>query len=122
MFASVMSLRHLGSSVRNRWLSSLGEPAIDSKYCLSRKFFCTSGSAKVLRTSLLILATTSLGMLGGPYNANHDTALKPGTVSAIAGTSGNSAIRFGAPMPISLTPPALACGKAVPTDTNISWM
>src|SRR5579862_4534906 len=73
--AVVISLRHFGSSVRTRWLSSFGEPAIDSKYCLSRKFFRTSGSENVFCTSPLILATTSVGMPGGPNSANHEIAL-----------------------------------------------
>src|SRR5262245_47678951 len=72
--ASWMTLRHFGSSDLMYFASCSGVPAIDSKYCRSRKFFLTSGSAKVLRTSALILATMSAGMPGGPNSPNHETA------------------------------------------------
>src|SRR5262245_8124224 len=72
--ASWMTLRHFGSSDLMYFASCSGVPAIDSKYWRSRKFFLTSGSANVLRTSALILATMSAGMPGGPNSPNHDTA------------------------------------------------
>ena len=74
------------------------------------------------RTSALIFATTSGGRRPGPNRPNHDTAVKPGTVSAIAGTSGSSAMRFSAPSPMIFTVSALACGIALPVEMNINWM
>src|SRR5215813_11853131 len=72
--ASWITLRHFGSSILMYFASCSGVPAIDSKYCRSRKFFLISGSAKILRTSALILATMSAGIPGGPNNPNHETA------------------------------------------------
>jgi len=62
------------------------------------------------------------GTPAGPNSPNHDTAVKPGTVSATAGMSGRSAMRFSAPRPMIFTVPALACGMALPVEMNINWM
>src|SRR5205823_4397306 len=51
--ASWITLRHLGSSALIRLPTSSGEPAIDSKYCRSRKSFWMSGEERILRTSVL---------------------------------------------------------------------
>src|SRR5262249_33248994 len=68
------SWRQRGSSVRMRFASGAGEPEISSKYCTSRKSCLTLGSAKIARTSVLILATISGGTPAGPNSPNHDTA------------------------------------------------
>src|SRR5262249_4404232 len=72
--AAWVTLRHFGSSDLMYFASFSGAAAIDSKYCRSRKFFLMSGSAKILRTSALILATMSAGIPGGPNSPNHETA------------------------------------------------
>src|SRR3989442_11458966 len=68
--ASRITLRHFGSSDLMYLVRCSGGPAIDSKYCRSRKFFLISGSARVLRTSPLILATMSGAIPGGPNSPN----------------------------------------------------
>ena len=72
--ALTMTVTAFGSSERMYCASCSGVPAMDSKYCRSRKFFLTSGSSKIFRTSPLILATISPGMPGGPNRPNQDTA------------------------------------------------
>src|SRR5947207_547380 len=62
--ASWITLRHLGSSLLMYFASCSGVPAIESKYWRSRKFFLTSGSAKIFRTSALILSTLCTGSAG----------------------------------------------------------
>src|SRR5215831_2482338 len=57
--ASRITLLHFCSSDFRYAASSPGVPAIDSKYCRSRKLVRNSGSAKMRRVSALILATMS---------------------------------------------------------------
>src|SRR5262249_60318354 len=72
--ASLMTLRHFGSSERMYFASCSGAPAIDSKYCRSRKFFLISESANIFRTSPLILSTMSAVLLCVPNRPNQETA------------------------------------------------
>ena len=70
----------------------------------------------------MIFATTSGGMPAGPTRPNHDTAWKPGTVSATVGTSGNCGMRSLPPTAISLSLPPFHSGTAEPALTKHNWI
>ena len=123
MWASWISLRHFGSSVRMRSLQLLGRAGDRFEILrIEESSSAPAGSAKIF-AHLAVDLGDHVGRHAAPgrTGANHETARKPGTVSAIAGTSGNSAMRFGAPTAIDFTAPALACGIALPaTDEHQS--
>ena len=72
--------------------------------------FAKSGFATAFFISALMRFTTGFGMPAGPSSPNHVVLLNPGSVSAIAGTSGQSLTRVGCPIAIALTRPAFTCG------------
>ena len=61
---------------------------------------------------MLILAATSAGIPGGPHSPTHRLYSKPGTDSAIVGTSGSSAARFALETPSATAFPPVTCGTA----------
>src|SRR5262249_36257307 len=61
-FCSRMILAQLSISALMYWLNSSGELAIDSNICGAMNFCWNAGSARILRTSALIFATTSGGV------------------------------------------------------------
>src|SRR6516162_136006 len=73
-----------------------------------------SGWRSTSLMSALILSTIRFGVFGGATTAYHVTASKPGSVSAMAGTSGRDAIRFGVATPRSLSCLPLSSARDTP--------
>ena len=69
--------------------------------------------------SALILSTIAGGVLGGATTANQAADSKPGSVSAIVGTSGSDAIRLGVATANSLSWPALTSPSDTPRLSNM---
>src|SRR6516162_2894721 len=79
----------------------------------------TSCSRSASFTPALILSTTAGGVLGGPTMANQAADSKPGSVSAMVGTSGNAVIRFGVATPKSLSCPPFTSASDTPRLSNM---
>src|SRR5262245_57270807 len=69
--------------------------------------------------SALILSTIARGVLGGATTPYHATASKPGSVSAMAGTSGSDAMRLPAATASSLSWPPFTSGSDTPRLSNM---
>ena len=69
--------------------------------------------------SALILSTIACGVFGGATTANHAANSKPGSVSAIVGTSGSEAMRLGVATPSSLSFPPFTSASDTPRLSNM---
>ena len=80
-----------------------------------------AGSARIARTSALILSTIGRGVPAVTASPNQVPAMKPGRLpaSAVVGNSGSCGRRFGLPMLSSLTLPSRWAGSARLTLTII---
>ena len=79
-----------------------------------RSLLATSGSRSVSAMASEIFAAMSGGVFGGATTANQAIARNPGNISAIEGTSGNSATRVSLPTPSAFSLPSRTRGNTLP--------
>src|SRR5262249_39287676 len=102
--AALITLFQRSTSARMNAAVSDTEPPTGSAERSARRLR-TSGSRTASAISVLILPTIAAGVFGGATTANQAEDAKPGSVSAMVGTSGSALMRFSVPTAISLSFP-----------------
>src|SRR5579883_28269 len=116
--AALITLFQRSTSSRMKAVASAGVSPTGSAESSARRAR-TPGSLIAAAMSALILSTIGAGVPGGATTANQAEAAKPGSVSAIVGTSGSEDMRFSLPTAISLSWPLFTSASETPRLSNM---